>query len=485
MAARARPLELGGTRALDGSGATQPFALPPADLSTHAVVVGMTGSGKTGLVMVLVEEALRSGIPVVMIDIKGDLPNLLLTFPELASHEFAPWVEAGPARTREEIAAELAEGWRSKLAEWNLGPADVASFRAGVHARVLTPGTEMGEPLHVLSALERVSPLWQTDPEAARESLSATLSLLLRLLGRDPDPARSRDHVVLSVFAERRLRAGVAACVEALLEDVRTPPIDTVGAMSVDEFMPKRERHGLASALNTLLASPTFESWRKGAPLDVADWVSPRADGRTPAVIVSVAHLDDDERSLVLGVILDQFLAWVRTLAGTADLRALLVLDEIYGFAPPHPANPPTKRPIISLMKQARAFGVGVVLATQNPMDLDYRVLSNAGTWFIGRLQTDADRARVVNAMSTNADAHDSTAVADIIKMLVPRWFVLRSLRPPQLSLLHSRTTLSWLRGPMTRSDLRRLTAPPSAPILEIQEHPTRPVGASIAPAGG
>jgi hypothetical protein len=427
-----RALALGGHRSLGGSGQTVAFEMSPDDLSTHGVVVGMTGSGKTGLLMVLVEEALRSQIPVVMIDIKGDLPNLLLTFPELAPHEFVPWAdrerELRAGKSREQIAAELAAGWREKLAPWQLGPADVASFRAGIAPRVLTPGTEAGEPLHVLSALERPSPHWESDPESARESLSASISLLLRLLGRDADPARSRDHVVLSVFAERRLRAGVAAGVAALLEDVREPPIDVIGAMPINEFMPKRERTALATALNTLLASPTFESWRRGAPLDIGEWLAPRPDGRTPAVIISVAHLDDDERSLVLGVVLDQFLAWVRTLSGGDELRALLVLDETYGFAPPHPANPPTKRPIVSLMKQARAFGVGVVLATQNPMDLDYRILSNAGVWFVGRLQTDADRARVVDAMSSSgADGIDAAAVTEVIKLLAPRWFVARS----------------------------------------------------------
>jgi len=460
----ARSLYLGGTRPIDGSGHTTPHELPPDDLSTHGVIVGMTGSGKTGLLMVLVEEALRAGVPVVMIDIKGDLPNLLLTFPELAGSDFAPWLDPQAARragrTVEEAAHELAQGWRDRLAEWNLGPGDVADLRARVALRLLTPGSTTGEPLHVLSFLEHPSPLWQTDVEAARESLSASLSLLLRLVGRDPDPTRSRDHVVLSVFAERRLRAGQTAEVAALLEDVRSPPLDTLGAMPIDEYLPKRERTSLATALNTLLASPTFEAWRSGSPLDIAGWLAPRDDGRTPAVIVSVAHLDDQERALVLGVVLDQMLAWIRTLPGTQQLRALLLLDEVFGFVPPHPANPPTKRPLVSLMKQARAFGVGVLLATQNPMDLDYRALSNAGAWWIGRLQTDADRQRVVEAMaSEGGDAGtEPSELADVIKRLTPRWFVMRNIhRAPGVSLLQSRTTLCWLRGPMTRADLRRL----------------------------
>jgi hypothetical protein len=230
--------------------------------------------------------------------------------------------------------------------------------------------------------------------------------------------------------------------------------------MPIGEFLPKRERNSLATALNTLLASPTFESWRQGTELDVAQWVQPRSDGRTPGVIVSVAHLDDDERTLVLGVVLEQFLAWVRSQRGPRQLRALLVFDEVYGFAPPHPANPPTKRPLVSLMKQARGYGVGVLLGTQNPMDLDYRTLSNAGIWLVGRLQTDADRARVVDAMSSGGglDGMDPEELSGIVKVLAPRWFVMRNVHGSRgLSLLQSRTTLCWMRGPMTRGDLRQL----------------------------
>jgi hypothetical protein len=355
-----RGLALGGVRPIDGTGKTRSFELRTDALLTHGVVLGMTGSGKTGLMMVLVEEALRSSVPVIMIDIKGDLPNLLLTFPNLAPEEFAPWVDHAAAdrgnTTQHEAAHELAQTWTRRLADWQLGPSDVAELRVRVAPRLFTPGMMAGEPLHILSALEQPSPLWESDLSAARESLSASVSLLLRLIGRDPDPTRSRDHVVLSIFAERRLRAGEPSDVASLLNDVRNPPMQELGAMPIDEFMPKKERLALATSLNTLLASPTFESWRMGAPLDVASWVAPRPDGRTPAVIISVAHLDDDERALVLGIILDQLLAWVRSLTGTHQLRALLMMDEVYGFIPPHPSNPPTKRPLVSLMKQARAF---------------------------------------------------------------------------------------------------------------------------------
>jgi hypothetical protein len=263
-------------------------------------------------------------------------------------------------------------------------------FRSGSEVRVLTPGSTAGEPVHILSSLERRSASWDSDPEASRAAVSAAISLVLRLLGKDPDPAKSREHVLLSVLAERRMQRGQSAELGALMNDVLEPPVDRIGALDVDDFLSIKDRKNLAAALNTLLAAPTFSSWRQGVSLDIREWLTPK-NGRTPAVIVSVAHLEDDERALVLGVLLEEILAYTRSLPGTRRLRALVVFDECYGLLPPHPAKPPTKRPTVALMKQARAFGVGVIVASQNPMDLDYRALSNAGFWAVGR---PADRRR-------------------------------------------------------------------------------------------
>src|SRR6266851_2363444 len=394
---------LGAWRPLDGSPKGGPFRLPAHHLVTHGVVVGTTGSGKTGLITVLVEEALRAQVPVLVIDIKGDLPNLLLSFPTFAASELLPWADSSASatdeRSRDAIATELADERKRGLSAWSIGEPELAAFQASTSIRVVTPGASAGELLHVLSSLERRSDRWDEDPESARAALSAAVSLLLRLLGRDPDPAKSREHVLLSVLAEQRLLAGQAADLGSLLEDLERPPVARIGALDIDAFLPKRDRRALAAALNTLLASPTFASWRQGTTLDIGAWMAPEK-GRTPAVIVSVAHLDDEERALVLGVLLEEVLSWVRSLPGTQRLRALVVFDEVFGFLPPHPANPPTKRPLVALMKQARAFGVGVVVATQNPMDLDYRALGNAGLWWLGRLQTDADRARVLDGLA-------------------------------------------------------------------------------------
>jgi hypothetical protein len=285
----------------------------------------MTGSGKTGLLTVIVEEALREGIPTLMIDVKGDLPNLLLTFPRFDPADLAPWVE--PAATSEEksveqVAVEQNEIRKRSLEAWSIGEAELKRYVETTDIRVITPGSSAGELLHVLSSLERRSDRWDTDPESARDALSAAVSLVLRLLGRDPDPAKSREHVLLSVLAEQRLRRGEPASLASLLQDLTKPPIEKIGALDVDAFLPKTERKALAAALNTLLASPTFASWREGATLNVGEWLTPK-NGRTPGVIVSVAHLDDDERALVLGVLLEEVLSWVRSLPGSSRLEPL------------------------------------------------------------------------------------------------------------------------------------------------------------------
>jgi hypothetical protein len=470
-----------GTKIREDGTADGRFALPPHHLVTHGIVLGMTGSGKTGLLMVLVEEALRAKTPVLMVDVKGDLPNLLYLFPSLAPEEYAPWIDEEAARraskTKLEVAGETSARWREGLSRDGLAADDVAALARSVAIRVVTPGATIAEPLDVLSALSRRSALWGVDDEAAHDELSSGLCLLLRLAGLDGDP-RSKEHVVLSALAMRRLERGEACPLATLLSDLLDPPVANVGAMPFDEFFPPGERRALAQGLNALLASPRLAGWLKGAPLDVAGWLAPRDDGRTPAVIVSVAHLDDEERLMVLGLVADQILSYVRAQSGTSSLRALCVFDEIFGFLPPHPQNPPTKRPLLALMKQARAFGVGVVLATQNPMDVDYKALSNAGAWIIGRLQTDADRERVVEGLR-GADGGlgelEPAALAGVLRNLPGRTFFVRDVHAkPSAALLRSRFAMTWLRGPLTRRELtaasRALGAP--APVASTVPPP-------------
>jgi hypothetical protein len=451
-------LNLGARHTMDGRKDLGAFEIPAHDLLTHAVIVGMTGSGKTGLLTVMVEEVLRADVPVLMIDVKGDLPNLKLAFNSFDFATMAPWVEA-EAGDEDGIAdgpavRDAVEARKAGLLKWAIGDAELAAFGKKTLVRVITPGSDAGEPLHLLSALERRSPRWDSDVASARATLSAAVSLVLRLTGRDADPGRSREHALLCVLAETRLQRGVTASLEQLLPEILEPPIAEVGALPVDAFLSMRQRADLAADLNTLIASPAFAAWRKGQDLDVASWMT-KVDGKTPATIISVAHLDDEERALVLGVVLEEILTWVRSLSGSARLRALVVFDEVYGFIPPHPASPPTKRPLVALMKQARAYGVGVIIATQNPMDLDYRALSNAGTWMLGRLQTDADRARVVEGLGE--DKKKST-IGVLLKKLSARWFVVRTAKSDTPSLLNPRYAMSYLRGPMTQAEIRRAT---------------------------
>lgn len=467
MKRRDKPgLELGDVyRVVSGerpeAGESDPYVLLAHHLVTHCVVLGMTGSGKTGLLMVMIEEALRDGIPILAIDVKGDLANLLLAFPSFGIEHVRPWAESqkkpGDRRSIEQIAEELAAQRKEGLTSWGITEAALKDFNERIAVRVVTPGSTAGEPLHLLSSLERRSPRWDDDPEDARSALSAAVSLVLRLLGRDSDPAKSREHVFLSLLAERRLLAKEPSDLASLLGDVLNPPITTVGALEVDAFLSEGERRSLAAALNALLASPSFATWRQGDSLDVEAWLKPKGK-RTPVVIVSVAHLDDEERALVLGVLLEEVVSWVRSLPGTQDLRALVVFDEIYGFLPPDPHNPPTKKPLGRLIRQARAYGVGVVVATQNPMDLDYKVLSNAGLWIIGRLITDADRKRVVDALAhaVSADRALKRELNQLLSRLEPRCFVMHNMHDPGgLKVLKPRWAMSLLRGPMTREELR------------------------------
>jgi hypothetical protein len=409
-------------------------------------------------------------VPVLLIDVKGDLTNLGLNFPSYSPAPFERWVQPTPGDRRSvaEIAQALAADRAKGLTAAGIGESELLAFYDSVDVRIITPGSDAGESLHLLSSLEQPKGNWHADPAAAEASISAAVSLLLRLLKRDPDAATSRDHVLLSLLVMLRLKNGQPCDLAAIIHDLFEPPLDSVGALPLDTYAGPKQRAELAAALNTLLASPSFKSWRQGASLDIAEWFTPKPNPRnpgkpkTPAVVVSVAHLDDDDRALVLGVILEEVLTWVRGLSGSKALRALILFDEVYGFLPPHPRNPATKPPLVALIKQARAFGVGLVLATQNPMDVDYRLLSNTGIWYIGRLQTDADRDRVIESISQSAGtgAFTPAALANVVKQLKNRWFVMRNVHDANGTVLvQPRYAISYMRGPLTPAEIRQLRA--------------------------
>ncbi len=432
--------------------------LDPADLLTHGLVVGMTGSGKTGLAIVLVEEVLRRGIPVIAIDPKGDLANLLLLFDRLDPASFEPWVDPDAARREgkdvAKAAADAAAAWTKGLADWGLGPADVAALRAGHDAVVYTPGSAAGVPLDILQSLAAPSVPFEDAEEDLRDEIQSIVAGLLGLVRVDADPLQSPPAVFMANLIERSWRAGKALSLEALVSAVADPPFDKIGALPLETAFPRRERQPLMMALNNLLAAPSFESWREGEPLDVGHMLR-AADGRPRLSVVSTAHLSDEERLFLTALLLDKVKTWMRRQSGTTELRALVYMDEVFGYFPPHPANPPTKRPLLTLLKQARAQGVGVVLATQNPVDLDYKGVANMGTWLVGTLQTQQDRERLKSGLQ--GAGLEGSAIDALLAATKKRVFLLHDVHRPSPALLQSRWAMSYLRGPLTRAQISRL----------------------------
>jgi Helicase HerA, central domain len=444
---------------LDPSGSlSAKVELDPTDLLTHALIVGMTGSGKTGLAIALIEETLRQGVPVLAIDPKGDLGNLLLLFDDLDAAAFRPWIDAEAARrdgqTVEAAAAQAASAWRKGLEDWGLGPSDVAALRRARDAVIYTPGSHSGVALNVLQSLEAPAVPFESAEEDLRDEISGIVSGLLGLLHIDADPIQSRESILLSNLIEASWRAGRGLSLESLVPAVADPPFPKLGALPVETVYPRKERQALVMALNNLLAAPSFENWREGEPLEI-DRLLRASDGRPRLSIVYTAHLSDEERLFVTALLLDKVKTWMRRQSGTSELRALVYMDEIFGYFPPHPANPPTKRPLLTLLKQARAQGVGVVLATQNPVDLDYKGLANMGTWMVGKLQTDQDRDRLREGLlGAGMDAKTLDRLLDATRKRV---FLLHDIHRPAPILLHSRWALSYLRGPLTREEVARL----------------------------
>lgn len=435
------------------------------DLTTHAVCVGMTGSGKTGLCIDLLEEAAIDSVPAIIIDPKGDLTNLLLTFPDLRPEDFEPWVNVDDARRKgmsvSEYARYIADTWRKGLADWGEGPERIRMLKESAEFRIYTPGSDAGLPISILASLRAPALSWDENEELLREQIQGTVSALLGLVGIEADPLRSREHILLSHIFEHFWRQGKDLDLASLITAIQAPPVRQLGVFDVDTFFPEKDRFDLAMSLNSIIAAPSFGAWLQGEPLDVADLLYTPSGGPRHSIFY-IAHLSDAERMFFVTLLLEQIITWVRQQSGTTSLRALLYFDEVFGFFPPV-AEPPSKRPLLTLLKQARAFGFGVVLTTQNPVDLDYKGLTNAGTWFIGKLQTERDKMRVLDGLesaTTEAGgALDRRQLDRTISALGSRVFLLHNVHEEQPVIFQTRWAMSYLRGPLTRGQVRQLMA--------------------------
>jgi DNA helicase HerA-like ATPase len=433
------------------------------DLTTHAVCVGMTGSGKTGLCIDLIEEAAIDGVPAIAIDPKGDLGNLLLTFPDLRPADFRPWIDEDEAGRNgvdpDAWAASQAETWRKGLEAWRIDGERIRRLRESAEFTIYTPGSTAGVPLSILRSLDAPPPAVRDDSELLGDRIQTTVSSLLGLLGVEADPVRSREHILVSTVLQSTWREGRGLDLAGLIQSVQNPGVERVGVMDLEAFYPKKERFELAMRINNVLAAPSFGTWLEGEPLQI-DRLLWTESGKPRVSIVSIAHLSDAERMFLVALLLNEVVGWVRTQPGTSSLRAIIYMDEIFGFFPPI-AEPPSKRPLLTLLKQARAHGLGVVLATQNPVDLDYKGLSNAGTWFLGRLQTERDKARVLEGLEGVAKGGFDAARADAtLAGLGKRMFLMHDVHEKEPVVFETRWAMSYLRGPLTRAEIQRLSGP-------------------------
>ncbi len=466
-----------------------PLMYDARDLTTHAVCVGMTGSGKTGLCIDLMEEAAIDQVPMIIIDPKGDITNLLLTFPDLRPDDFQPWINADDARrkdmTVEAYAANQAETWAKGLASWDQGPERIRLLKESCDFVIYTPGSDSGVPVSILSSFAAPQLNWDDEQEALRERVSGTVSALLGLIGVEADPVRSREHILMATIFEHYWRNGEDLDLAKLIMAIQTPPVRQLGVFDVDTFYPQKDRFGLAMALNNIIAAPSFATWIQGMPLDI-DHMLHGGDAKPNVSIFYIAHLSDAERMFFVTLLLEQVITWMRSQGGTTSLRALLYMDEVFGYFPPS-SNPPSKRPMLTLMKQARAFGLGVMLTTQNPVDLDYKGLTNAGTWFIGKLQADRDKQRLLDGlegMSVDGGSRPNRQEMDrIISALGNRVFMMHNVNEKQPIIFQTRWAMSYLRGPLTRSQVRELVKDQRAALLGQALPAAAPAASPTQPA--
>lgn len=427
-------------------------------LTTHAAIIGMTGSGKTGLGIGLIEEAAIDNIPSIVIDPKGDMGNLCLSFPELRPDDFLPWIDpidaSNKGQSLEDAAAATAESWRAGIQRDHQEPSRIERLH-NVDMTIYTPGSSAGVGIDILGSFDAPTAEVLDDPDTFAALISSTVSSLLSLVGVQADALTSKESLLLSNIFQHFWLEQKGLSLEALIGQIATPPFSKIGVLDLDSFYPQSERMKLAMLFNNILSSVSFAAWIDGEPLDIQELLYD-ADGKAKVSIFSIAHLDDDQRMFFVTLLLNRFVDWMRRQRGSSTLKAVLYMDEIYGFFPPV-KNPPSKTPMMLLLKQARAFGVGVVLSTQNPGDIDYKGLSNIGTWFIGKLQTAQDIDKVIDALSAKITTMDKDEIRTMISTLKGRTFFLKSAHEDKVRIFSTRWVLSYLKGPMSKNDIRAL----------------------------
>ncbi len=444
----------------------------PADLTTHMFVTGMTGSGKTGLCISLMEEAALQKIPAIIIDPKGDLTNLLLHFPEFLPSDFEPWLDPEAAKrdgkTPQQMAADTAAFWAKGLSDWGISSDDLRELKNAADFAIYTPGSTSGIPVNILSSFAAPDIPWQENQEILRERIASNITALLGLIGfSDIDPLSSKEHILLANIMEHYWSQGISFDLTDLIMKTQDPPFERLGAFPIDRLFPEKERFALAMKLNNFLASPSFQTWLQGQALNIQEiYYSP--DGKPRHSIFYLAHLSENERMFFVTLLYGAVESWMRRQSGTSGLRALVYFDEILGYLPPI-GNPPSHTVMLRMLKQARAFGVGLILTSQNPVDLDYKALSNAGTWMIGRLQTDQDKERLMDGLQSASGSIDRSAADKLLSNLGKRIFLLHNIHDKGLTLFNTRWAMNYLAGPMTRSQVPALNTLVGAGLSSIQ----------------
>ncbi|WP_172201018.1 ATP-binding protein [Campylobacter sp. RM16188] len=434
----------------------EPFLYKNKDLTTHAAIIGMTGSGKTGLGITILEEACIDNIPSIIIDPKGDMTNLALAFEEMRSEDFLPYIEESEAQNKglsvEEFAQNESQTWKKGIENSFQSLERVKTFKDSVELKIYTPKSSAGVGVALLG--DFACPYMDNEEEFS-EYVSSLASSILSLIGVDND-VNSKEHLLISNIFTHKFKENSDVTLEELIGFIATPPFAKIGVFDVEKFYSSSERMKLAIKINTLLASPDFKAWLNGERLDIGKMLFDK-NGKARCNVFTISHLKDSERMFFVTLLLNEIIAWMRKTEGTSSLRAILYMDEIFGFFPPN-GNPPSKTPMLTLLKQARAHGLGVILSTQNPVDLDYKGLSNIGTWFIGRLQTAQDKARVIDGMTgISGSDMDKKEIEDLISNLAKRNFLVKNIHEDGLSVISTRWALSYLKGPLSREQISNL----------------------------